>query len=101
MYLVGVTSREEIGAGGDSNPSYNVVKTAEDMAAARQIARSMGAIPAFVAIALYKARGLYSAYFGTLDQVKYSRSIPMLENDRNKYIVLQLKTHDERVLGLN
>jgi hypothetical protein len=100
-YLVGVTSREEIGADGDPNPSYNVVKAAEDMAAARQMARSMGAIPAFVTIALYKEKGLYSAYFGTLDQVNFRRSIPMLEDDRKKYVALQEQIHDQRVRGLN
>ena len=58
-FLVGVTSRREIGADGSYNPSYNIVTSAEDMKEARAMAGRRHEVPAFVAIALRPKEGRY------------------------------------------
>jgi hypothetical protein len=99
-YLIGVSSREEIGADGDFNPSYNIVKTAGDLERAIVMGQSRHEIPAFVTIALDRKTGSYSAYFGTLASVGSCRSIPMLPQDRKKYELLAHVQNDSRVAAL-
>jgi hypothetical protein len=99
-FLVGITSRREIGADGNYNPSYNIVKDAEDMEEARKIAGRRGEVAAFVAIALRPEEGKYSAYFGRLQALQFRRDIPMLFSDRRRYEELVRDEYDERVASL-
>ena len=39
QYLIGITGREEIGAQGEPNPSFNIVQTADDRRQARVLAK--------------------------------------------------------------
>lgn len=99
-FLVGVTSRREIGADGAYNPSYNIVKSDEDMKEARALAGKQREVPAVVAIALRPGDGMYSAYFGPLQAIQFRRDVPMLLGDRRRYEELVKDEYDARVAGL-
>lgn len=99
-YLIGITGREEVGAEGELNPNYNLVRTAGDLQRTQTLADDRKAVPAFVAVALCCNEGRYSAYFDTLAQISFRRQIPMLLEDRNRYRQLAGSTIDERVAAL-
>lgn len=99
-YFIGVSGRAEIGDDREPNPSYNIVKNAEDLRSAFAEARRQKAVPAFVTLALRREEGLFSAFFGTLDSVNNMRSIPMLPTDRWSYEKLANKVYDPRVAAL-
>lgn len=99
-YLIGVTGREEVGANGELNPNYNLVRTAGDLQKAQTLADDHKAIPAFVAVALCCNEGRYSAYFDTLAQISFRRQVPMLLEDRKRYRQLAGSTVDKRVAAL-
>jgi hypothetical protein len=100
LFLIGVTSREEMAADGQPRPTYNLVQTADDLERAQEMADEMQAVPAFVAVALRSERGEYDAYFGTLQVIQSSRTIPMLRNDRRLYETLAEAVRDNRVAEL-
>jgi len=99
-FLIGITGREEIGADGEYNPSYTIASAASGMETAKNIARRHQAVLAFVTIPLQKKKGKFCSFFGTLQAVKFRRSIPMLLPDRRCYEMLQDWTHDDRVAAL-
>src|SRR5215813_13077838 len=49
-YLIGITSRVEVGADGKLNPAYNVVHSAADRRQAKALANRMNRTLAFIAI---------------------------------------------------
>jgi hypothetical protein len=101
QYLVGITGREETSADAGLNPAFNIVRTATDRRRARVLARNMGTVLAFVAVALRREDSSYSAHFGELERIGFPRSIPMLPRDRVDYRPLAIHTHDTRVGDLS
>ena len=61
-YLIGITSRVEVGADGKLNPAYNVVHSAADRREAKALAEHLKRKPAFVAIVLRETNGSYAAF---------------------------------------
>ncbi|RWL45263.1 MAG: hypothetical protein EOR60_15060 [Mesorhizobium sp.] len=98
--FIGVTSREEIGAEGEYNPCYNLVKTAADLKEARRQAQAIGAVPGFVMIALNRSKGRFSAYYGTLERIGIeTRCVPMLPQNRLAYELLADR-EDSRIVDI-
>lgn len=99
-FHIGVTSREEIGADGDYNPCYNLVTNAADLDEARRQAQAIGAVAAFVTLALRRSKGSFLAYFGTLQRIDYARCVPMLPQDRRAFELLaDREDHRVAILG--
>lgn len=101
QYLVGITGREETRADSEPNPSFNLVRNGDDRRKARVLAQNMSRVLAFVAVALRRKDGSYSAYFNELERIGFPRSIPMLPQDRSNYRPLAIHTHDTRVKALS
>lgn len=101
QYLIGITGREEIGADGKPNCSFNLVRTDGDRKKARELAGRMKRKLAFVAVALQKTTGSYSAYFDELEPIGFPRGIRMLPEDRSDYELLSPFTDDARVKALS
>ena len=95
-YLVGITGRVETRADGTLNPAFNLVQSARDLARAKDLAKNMNRVLAFVAVALREKDASYAAYFGELSQIGYRRAVPMLPSDRSKYRQFPSYTPDAR-----
>jgi hypothetical protein len=100
LYLIGITGREETGADGEPNPSFNLVRTEGDRRKAKTLAQNTSRVLAFVAVALRREDGKYSTYFEELDRIGFPRSIPMLPQERSNYQSLAIGTYDARVRAL-
>jgi len=115
-YFVSVKARNEERDSGGLNEAYNLVcvadavnrrlksmdKSVDDitrMALDRifALSREFGATPAFVAIPVRPLQGTYCAYFGLLEHLGVRRSIPMKEEQRNKYECLVQWRADPRI----
>jgi hypothetical protein len=101
-YLIGITSRVEVGADGKLNPAYNVVHSAADRERAKALAKHMKRTLAFIAIVLRETNGSYAAFFGELAPLGFPIEVPMLPHDRLRLGYRQLGpfTPDARVKGL-
>jgi hypothetical protein len=99
-YLVGIAGRVETRADGTQNPTYNLVRTEDDLTKAADLAKETNRTLAFVAIALREKDGSYAAYFDELSRIGFRRDVPMLSSDRSKYRQLAAYTPDARVKAL-
>ena len=99
-YLVGITGRVETRADGTLNPTFNLVRTENDLTKAHELAKKTNRRLAFVAIALREKDGSYAAYFDELSRIGFRRDVPMLPSDRPKYRQLATYTLDARVKSL-
>jgi hypothetical protein len=99
-YLIGITSRGEVGADGKLNPAYNVVHSAADRRRAKVLATHMKRTLAFIAIPLRETNGSYAAFFGELAPLDFPIEVPMLPQDRLRYRQLAPFTPDARVKEL-
>jgi hypothetical protein len=97
-YLVGITGRVETRADGTLNPTFNLVRTEDDLIKADELAKKNNRTLAFVAIALREKDGSFAAYFDELSRIGFRRDVPML--DRSKYRQLATYTPDARVKAL-
>jgi hypothetical protein len=96
-YLVGITGRVETTADGAINPAFNLVQSADDLTRARDFAKNMNRVLAFVAVAFREKDASYAAYFDELTRIGFRRAVPMLPSDRAKYRLLATYTPDPRV----
>jgi hypothetical protein len=102
-YLIGITSRGEVGADGKLNPAYNIVHSAADRRRAKALATHMKRRLAFIAIPLRETNGSYAAFFGELaPPLDFPIEVPMLPQDRLRLGYRQLApfTPDARVKEL-
>lgn len=115
-YFIGVKSRNEERDVGGLNSSYNCVlvrdvvnrrlkeegKTVDQITrmALQEVfhrAKTYGAVPAWIAVPMRPARGMYAAYFGVLSDLGNKRSIPMSIEARKTYTCLTDWTRDARI----
>jgi hypothetical protein len=80
-YLVGITGRVETKADGTLNPTFNLVRTHNDLTKAANLAKTMNRELAFVAVALREKDRSYAAYFDDISRIGLRRDVPMLPSD--------------------
>ncbi len=99
LYLISVKARNRYQASGPENPEFNLAhhRTEEERETIAMMEREMGASFAFVAIQIEPRDGVFSAYFGTWDQIGHRLAIPMREADTASYECLALRRPDARI----
>lgn len=99
IYLVKVVTRNRFTQQGnpEENPSYNLVRR-QHVEAIQLLEKTHVGTLAWVAIQVEPLDGVFSAFFGTWDQVGRNRlSIPMQEEDTDGYERLANRQPDERI----